>query len=116
MFVTKDHTIHAKCEGMVKFTKELVKGKRFTFVHVIPALDINRTVKYPKSFVYHPEQFPDLEEFNPEPANWSVPEQIVQQNKKKSFDKIKFEYRKLFKESKEYNPQDYLSTSKYSLF
>ena len=112
MFKTKDQSIHAKCEGMVKFTRELLNKKYVSTVHIIPAMDINRTVKYPKPFVYHPEQFPELEEFNPAFTNWRIPESSLASYNKKKAEKIQFKYRKLYKISKEYDIDEFLSTSK----
>ena len=75
-------------------------------------MDINRTVKYPKPYVYHPEQFPDLEEFNPSFTNWHISDRYLANKNRKDVDKVKFKYRKLYKVCNNYDYEEFASTSK----
>lgn len=62
----RDHTIHAKIEGKTKFTKEYIKGRKVTTVHVLPDKDANRTIRPPLPYCFHPELYPELAKHNPE--------------------------------------------------
>jgi hypothetical protein len=97
---------------MVKFTRELRDKKYITTVHVIPAMDINRIHRYPRPFVYHSEQFPELKEFNPTPTNYFVPQTMIADKNNKKFNQVKYNYRKIFKDCKEYDINELISTSK----
>jgi hypothetical protein len=115
--MTKDHTIHAKCEGVVRFTREMSQRgkvqKFITTVHVVPALGLNRKERYPRSFVYHPEQFPELEEFNPEPSEWKVSRRAQISLEKKKLDQVDYKYRHLYQNFKDFDMESYLESSKY---
>ena len=114
-FITKDHTIHSKLEGIVKFTRKMVQKKNTqyfeTTVHVIPALQLNKTERYPQTQVYHPEQFPELEEFNPEPSNWALNQYYLNSVNRAKIEKIPFRYRGIYEQTKDYDIRDYLDES-----
>ena len=65
--VGRDHTIHSKIEGQVKFTKEYIEGVKYTTVHVLPALITKNKLKNVHPYMYHPELYPELAKYNPEP-------------------------------------------------
>lgn len=97
---------------MVKFTRERVNGRFVVTVHVIPAMNLNRQVRHPRPFVYHPEQFPEVAKFNPEPTDWKVANSVIASRSKRKFDDVKFRYRKMFRHCREFNLDEFLSTSK----
>jgi large subunit ribosomal protein L27 len=70
----KDHTIHSQIEGEVKYTKEYQGRRKITAIHVIPKHHLNRTIRPPLPYCYHPEQFPELAANNPEPFKPSMAE------------------------------------------
>ena len=41
-------------------------------VHILPSSHQNLTQDYFKPYVYHPEQFPELAQYNPEPYNFDL--------------------------------------------
>jgi len=63
----RDHTIHSRIEGVVKFTKEFQDGRKYTTAHVLPARVNKVKGKIIHPFCYHPEMYPELAQFNPEP-------------------------------------------------
>lgn len=63
-FFTRDHTIHSKVEGQVKFTHAHAHGRRFTTIHVLPKTLATRKQPVPKPYTYHPEMYPELAAFN----------------------------------------------------
>ncbi|EGR33414.1 ribosomal protein, putative [Ichthyophthirius multifiliis] len=72
-FTGKDHTIHSKIEGKVHFTKKYSEtNRKITTIHVIANENRNLTSKPPPGFVYHPEQYPQRAENNPEPTNYVI--------------------------------------------
>merc|ERR1712146_168188 len=73
-YVGKDHTIHAKVEGIVRFERIRLRKKNHYWVHVDPQENPNRTQKYPGPYVYLPELFPELAKKNPPPVEFIVPE------------------------------------------
>jgi len=69
----KDHTLHAKEEGKVIFTKEEnVVRRQKTYASIIPQENPNRRFPKPPPFCFHPELFPELAESNPAPTNFQV--------------------------------------------
>ena len=63
----KDHTIHAKVEGKIAFTKDPYRRRKKTYIHVVTGENPNKAVQNPPPFVYHPELFPDMAPNNPQP-------------------------------------------------
>lgn len=111
-FAGKDHTIHSRCEGLVKFTREFIGGKYRSTIHVIPCMNYNKKTKYPKPFIYHPEQFPELAEYNPKPSQWKVTDTAVANLKKAKVDKVLHRNRKLYKHCTDFEIEEFLTTSK----
>ncbi len=73
-FMTRDHTIHSKIEGVVKFTKEYLQlenfKKKITTIHVVPFINTRRKPKGMHPYLYHPELYPELAKYNSEPTNY----------------------------------------------
>ena len=70
---TKDHTLHAKMEGILGWSKDQYSRKKRTYIHLIPQEIPNRKFPTPPPFVYHPELFPELAEHNHKPYNFEIP-------------------------------------------
>ncbi len=64
MYVGKDHTIHAKVEGVVKFRDSLYRKVPYKIIDVIPMTLPNRLMKHPAPYNYHPELFPERASLN----------------------------------------------------
>uniref|UniRef100_A0A7S3IQ03 Uncharacterized protein n=1 Tax=Strombidium inclinatum TaxID=197538 RepID=A0A7S3IQ03_9SPIT len=71
--VARDHTLHAEFEGIIKWTSDLYAPKRRKRMNIVPMETPNRKVVAPPPFMYHPELYPELAKFNPEPSNFVVP-------------------------------------------
>lgn len=69
----KDHTIHAKVEGKIAFTRDPYRRRKKTYIHVVTGENPNRVMKNPPPFVYHPELFPELAPNNPQPITLEIP-------------------------------------------
>eukprot|EP01016_Furgasonia_blochmanni_P019772 TRINITY_DN2204_c0_g2_i2.p1 TRINITY_DN2204_c0_g2~~TRINITY_DN2204_c0_g2_i2.p1 ORF type:complete len:234 (-),score=35.37 TRINITY_DN2204_c0_g2_i2:170-871(-) len=69
----KDHTIHSKIEGRVSFERDPWRKRKKFYVHIDPAENVNRYVRPPPPYVYHPELFPDRAANNPQPAQFPMP-------------------------------------------
>jgi ribosomal protein L27 len=70
---SKDHTIHATMEGKVAWSYDKYAYKKRPRINVIPQETPNRNLPSPAPFVFHPELFPDLAGYNPEPADFVIP-------------------------------------------
>ena len=73
-YVGKDHTIHSKVEGYVRFERSrraFNMKRKMHIIHVIPRETANR-IRRPAPYVYHPELFPEREATNPEPMNLKI--------------------------------------------
>lgn len=68
----RDHTIHATCEGHIRFTKRYVNGRKITTIHVVPQQVANTKFRRVRPHVYHPELYPDLAKFNPTPTRFPI--------------------------------------------
>lgn len=77
----RDHTIHATKEGYVKFTKSYKDGRKTTAVHVIPEQRMNTVFRPARPYCYHPELYPELAKYNPEPTNFPIPQREPIQRK-----------------------------------
>ena len=64
MIVGLDHTIHAKCEGIVSFRECRDRKVSFNYIDVIPQELPNRRHPPPTPYNYHPELFPERAQFN----------------------------------------------------
>ena len=69
----KDHTLHTKMEGKVVWANDRYAYKKRKRVNVIPMEIPNRKFPAPFGFMYHPELYPELAGFNPEPTNLELP-------------------------------------------
>lgn len=70
--IGRDHTIHSKKEGIIKFTKKYVRKRKVTTIHVIPQIHENKKVRPAPPYCYHPELYPELSLKNPEPTNYTI--------------------------------------------
>ena len=64
VIVGKDHTIHAKVEGVVKFRDSQYRKVPYKIIDVIPTTLPNRQMKHPAPYLYHPELFPERSKLN----------------------------------------------------
>ena len=64
VIVGKDHTIHAKDEGVVKFRDSKYRKVPYKIIDVIQQTLPNRTLKHPAPYNYHPELFPERAKLN----------------------------------------------------
>ena len=69
--VGRDHTIHSDIEGAIKFTKEYQRNRKITTIHVVPKVHVNKKFRAPMPYCYHPELYPELAQFNPQPTESS---------------------------------------------
>lgn len=53
VIVGKDHTIHAKVEGIVHFRDSMYRKVPYKIIDVIPTTLPNRMMKHPKPYNYH---------------------------------------------------------------
>lgn len=67
VIVGKDQTIHAACEGVVKFRDGLYRRYPYSIIDVEPAANPNRKFKHPAPYNYHPELFPERAALNHKP-------------------------------------------------
>ena len=58
---------------MVAWSQDRYAYKKRKRINVVPQETPNRKFPPPQAFVYHPEVFPDLAEFNPEPREFEIP-------------------------------------------
>ena len=71
--VGKDHTIHAKTEGVIEWSRDRYSYRKRNRIHVVPMETPNRKFPAPKPFAFHPELYPDLAQYNPEPTKFEIP-------------------------------------------
>ncbi|KAL4497383.1 hypothetical protein ABPG72_011318 [Tetrahymena utriculariae] len=91
-YVGKDHTIHSKVEGHVRFEKKYTDtNRKVVTVHVEPGQVRNQYNRPPPPFVYHPELYPERAVNNPAPTNFQVYKQTVKKVKRTDFRGIKIE-------------------------
>lgn len=64
VYIGKDHTIHAKVEGVVKFRESLYRKVPYKIIDVLPTELPNRKMKHPAPYIYHPELFPERSKLN----------------------------------------------------
>ena len=114
-YTGRDQTIHAACEGIVKFTRVFAGGKFRTSIHVIPATNYNVKTRFPKPIVYNPEQFPDLAENNPEPYNFPLKEEYIMKHLKDKRDKVQYRFQKLYTFCTDLDMDRYLKRCKFWL-
>ena len=62
--VGRDQTIHAKCEGIVRFREGEFRKASYYIIDVVPAKLPNRKQKHPAPYMYHPELFPERVSLN----------------------------------------------------
>lgn len=65
--VGKDQTIHAACEGIVKFRLGDNRRSKYYLIDVEPTELPNRKFKHPSPYNYHPELFPERALLNHKP-------------------------------------------------
>lgn len=87
--IGRDHTIHSRIEGVVRFTKEYHEGIKYTTAHVLPARINKVKGKIIHPFCYHPEMYPELAKFNPEPYKPKAPWGLARPQKKKNVYELK---------------------------
>ncbi|KRX05230.1 hypothetical protein PPERSA_06864 [Pseudocohnilembus persalinus] len=74
-YVGRDHTIHSKIEGIVKFSRDPWRQRKKITISVEPKeLPSRRKYKTtpPPPYCYHPELYPELAKNNPEPTNLRI--------------------------------------------
>lgn len=64
VIVGKDQTIHAKCEGIVRFRQSEFRKVPFYYIDIVPAKLPNRNHRHPAPYIYHPELFPERQSLN----------------------------------------------------
>ena len=64
VIVGKDHTIHAKVEGIVHFRESKYRKVPYKIIDVIATQLPNRMMKHPAPYMYHPELFPERAKLN----------------------------------------------------
>ncbi len=79
--VGKDHTLHAEVEGVVEWSRDRYSYKKRSRMHVVPMETPNRKFPAPLPMVFHPDLYPDLAQFNPEPLIFETSKQRVRNQK-----------------------------------
>lgn len=64
VYMGRDHTIHAKVEGLVHFERSIWRKKKLIFINVLPQENPNKLRKAPPPHCYHPELYPELAKNN----------------------------------------------------
>lgn len=67
VIVGRDQTIHAACEGVVKFRESQYRRIPYKIIDVEPKENPNKKFKHPSPYNYHPELFPERAQFNHQP-------------------------------------------------